>query len=612
MKVQFPDYTLDGSGSPSRYRHYEEGRGLNYYEADPNLRAVLGRYIDRATMQWADDRLRVLGERCGTAIVQRADAYDRVGHELVRYDQFGRDLSRIAYHPDWPLNLNEIFDFGLVGWNYDATLQSRHGRAPVTLLTAFDYLVGQADMALCCPIELAHGAVVVLERFADEDLKRRLLPGVVSTSTATRLQVAQVLTEITGGSDVGSTRTEARREGGRYVLRGEKWFASNVGADLIFTLARLQSARPGTQGLAMFVVPRRLDNGSPNRVSIRRLKDKMGTIGVPTGELIFDDAEAHLIGELDGGFRYMAEMLNHTRYWNAVGSVGIMRRAFLEAAVYTSRRPSFGTTLDSFPMMRERLIWLLVDLAATTALLFHTAAALEESERSGDPRHHLRFRTLAPVIKYRSGEQSVDFARAAIEMLGGNGYVADFGTPRLLRDAQVNPIWEGTSNMCALDLWRAVSKERGHEAVIEYAEHLLGPLDTDAARRLVAAAQHGIADVRAAIAHLSGGSSARQAQQARRLTDLFADAIALVALAYEADHEAHVGDYRKALIGELFALRMNAVHTQRAAVMEAFDGLPETYPTLFSEGTVSQQAYSAALEHLQIPRLLPLEKSAAD
>ncbi len=119
MKVQFPDYTLDGSGSPSRYRHYEQGRGLNYYEADPNLRAVLGQHIDRATMQWADARLRVLGERCGTAIVQRADAYDRVGHELVRYDQFGRDLSRIAYHPDWPLNLNEVFDFGLVGWNYE-------------------------------------------------------------------------------------------------------------------------------------------------------------------------------------------------------------------------------------------------------------------------------------------------------------------------------------------------------------------------------------------------------------------------------------------------------------------------------------------------------------
>jgi acyl-CoA dehydrogenase len=208
-------------------------------------------------------------------------------------------------------------------------------------------------------------------------------------------------------------------------------------------------------------------------VSIRRLKDKMGTIGVPTGELILNTAEAHLIGEAGHGFRYMAEMLNHTRYWNAVGSVGIMRRAYLEAATYTARRGSFGTTLDAFPMMRERLIWLQVDLAATTALMFHTGAALDAFGDGADPRDHLRFRTLAPVIKYRAGEQCVDFARAAVEMLGANGYTAPFGTPRLYRDAQVNPIWEGTSNICALDLWRAVSKQAGHEPVLDACEALL-------------------------------------------------------------------------------------------------------------------------------------------
>jgi acyl-CoA dehydrogenase len=602
MKAQFPDYALDADGSPSRYRRYEEGRGLNYYEADSNLRAVLAAHLDEATLRWAEERLHVLGERCGTEIVRRADTYDRVGHQLVRYDRFGRDVSRIAYHPDWLLSLNGIFDFGLVGWNYDASLLARYGRAPVTLLTALDYLVGQADMALCCPVELAHGAVVVLERFADEALRRRLLPAVVSTSTATRFQVAQVLTEITGGSDVGSTRTEARREDGRWLLHGEKWFASNVGADLIVTLARVDTSRAGTQGLAMFIVPRRRDDGSQNRVSIRRLKDKMGTIGVPTGELIFDDAEAYLVGEPDAGFHSMAEMLNHTRYWNAAGSVGLMRRAFLEAAIYTARRRAFGDTLDTFPMMRERLVWLQVDLLATTALLFHTGAALDQFERSGDPHHHLRFRTLAPVMKYRSGEQNVDFARAAIEMLGGNGYVADFGTPRLLRDAQVNPVWEGTSNMCALDLWRAISKQRGHEAVLAYAEQLLDRLDSDAARRLAATARQSIANVRTGIGYLSLASLTRQTQQARRLADLFGDALALAALAHEADIEARAGDYRKALVAELFALRMNSAETRRTIVTDAFDGIPDLYPTFFADGAVSEAAYAAALEGLPVSR----------
>jgi acyl-CoA dehydrogenase len=598
MSNVFPDYRLDGQGSPSAYRYCESGRALNYYEADPNLAAVLGGYLDEATMGWASERLRVLGERCGTEIVRRADVYDRVGHELVRYDRFGRDVSRVVYHPDWLANLNEVFDFGLVGWNRDADLLARYGPAPTTLLTAFDYLVGQADMALCCPLELAHGTVMVLERFADPELRDRLLPGVVSTSAATRLQVAQVATEITGGSDVGASRTEARRAGDGWVLRGEKWFASNVGADLIVTLGRVDPAKAGTRGLGMFVVPRRRTDGSPNAISIRRLKDKLGTIGVPTGELLFDDAEAYLVGDPDHGFRYMAEMLNHTRYWNAVGSVGIMRRAFLEVAAYTARRASFGATLDSFPMMRERLIWLQVDLAATLALLFHTGAVLDEHHRTGDTAHELRFRTLAPVVKYRAGEQNVDFARAAVEMLGGNGYVADFGVARLLRDAQVNPIWEGTSNICALDLWRAISKQQGHEPVLRHAERQLAGARTAAGGKLAEAAAAGIDDVREAIDYLAGATPTRRDQQARRLADLLGDVIALSALAVEADREAAAGDHRKALLGELFARRMASAHPRRAAVMEAWEGLPDLYPVMFGEEPLAEPDYRAAVAGL--------------
>ena len=579
----FPEYRLDGQGSPSAFRRFEEGRGQNYYDIDPDLRSVLGLHLEASTMAWAEECLRALGGRCGTDVVRRADAYDRVGHALVRYDRFGHDVSRVDHHPDWLANLAEVFDFGLVGWNHAPDLVARYGRAPVALLTAFDYLVGQADMALCCPIELAHGAVTVLERFADPELRSRLLPGVVSTRAESRLQVAQVATEITGGSDVGATRTEARRQGERWLLRGEKWFASNVGADLIVTLGRVDPAQAGTRGLGMFVVPRRRADGSANRVSIRRLKDKLGTIGVPTGELIFDDAEAYLVGDPQDGFRYMAEMLNHTRYWNAVGSVGGMRRAFLEAAIYCARRASFGATLDSFPMVRERLIWLRVDLAATMALLFHTGAALDEYERTDDPDHRLRFRTLAPVVKYRAGEQDVDFARAAVELLGGNGYVADFGVARLLRDAQVNPIWEGTSNICALDLWRAIRKEQGHRPVLRHAERLLGTIGTERVQRLADAARRCIADAEEAVAYLTGASKSRQEQQARRLADLFGDAVALSALAVRADRELQRGDQRTIVLGELFARRMTTAHTRRDRVISAFDDVPDLYPTLFGE-----------------------------
>lgn len=179
----YPDFEFDAAGSPSRYRHYQSGRGVNYYTADPDLQASLNTYLDPTTRGWAEDVLTDLGERAGTELARRADVYDAAGHELVRYDRFGRDISRVDHHPDWLSSLNEVFDFGLVGWNHDPALLARYGRAPVTLLTAFDYLVGQADMALCCPLELAHGTVVVLEQFGTDEQRARFLPGVVATDT---------------------------------------------------------------------------------------------------------------------------------------------------------------------------------------------------------------------------------------------------------------------------------------------------------------------------------------------------------------------------------------------------------------------------------------------
>jgi acyl-CoA dehydrogenase len=590
-------YDLDAPGSPSRYRHHESGRGVDYYDTDDNLRRTLRAYLPEPVMRWAEEPLRELGGRAGTELVRRADVYDATGHTLVRYDKLGRDVSRVAYHPDWLTSLDEVFDFGLVGWNHDPARLGQYGRAPYPLLVAFAYLVGQADMALCCPLILAHGTVAVLQQFAGPELRDELLPSIVAASGARRLQVAQVTTEITGGSDVGATRTVARADGtGRWRLTGEKWFASNIGADLIVTLARVDETLPGTKGLGMFVVPRLRRDGSPNAVSIRRLKDKMGTIGVPTGELLFLDAEAIPIGDLGRGFRYMAEMLNHSRFWTAAGSVGIMRRCLLEAATYTARRASFGTTLDHFPMMRERLVWLDVDLTGTLSLLMHTAAALEESATGGAPADHLRFRTLASVVKYRSGEQCVDFARAAIELIGANGYVGTFGTPRLLRDAQINTIWEGTSNICALDLWRAITRERGHEPVLDHCAQLVAGLATKPARRVGEAASRAVKDAREVIAALAEASRSRQEQQARRLADLVGDAVALAAMASEADADvSRDADHRKALAAELFALRMNGRHTRRSVVVDGFGGVPELYPMLFGDAPLDAAGHRRAL-----------------
>lgn len=591
----YSDFHFNGKESPSYYKAIESSRGVNYYKVDANLKATLKSYLNNDVCRWSEELLDYLGERSGTDIVRRADAYDAVGHELERYDKFGRDISQVKYHPDWLTNLNEVFDFGIVGWNYDKEKLKQYGHAPTTLLTAFDYLVGQADMALCCPLELAHGTLVVLEKFADEELRNRILPAVVATTTKERKQVAQVATEITGGSDVGATRSEAYQDqNGNWYITGEKWFASNVGADLIVTLARVNQNVTGVKGLAMFVVPRVKEDGSKNHVSIRRLKDKMGTIGVPTGELLFQDAEAYLIGKPEDGFKYMADMLNHTRYWNGVGAVGIMRRAFLEAATYTAKKESFGKTIDNFPMNSERLIWMQVDLVATTSFMFYNASTLDRFELTGNEEDYLMFRTLAPVLKYRSGEQNVDFARYAIELMGANGYISTFGTPRLLRDAQVNPIWEGTSNIVALDLIRAIQKQSGHVAVMEHCNHILTTLTSEDTNTISDIANLALSDLSVVIDDLNSMSRPRQEQQARRLADVFGDIVALCAMIKEADTEIkESGDYKKLLISELFVERMNQSFTRFTAVKEAFPNLPKYYPALFKEGKLNKEEYSS-------------------
>lgn len=563
---------MDGS-SESRYGRFEQARGTNWYDADPNLRFVLEGWLDPATLAWIDEPLGRLGERCATAIVDRADTVDRIGHELETHDRFGRVTGRVLYHPDWLANLDEVFDFGIVGWNPDPARLREFGRAPLELRVAFDYLVGQADMALACPLEMSHGATVVLERFADDDLRDDLLPRVTATNARARAQVAQSLTELHAGSDAGQIATLGTPDGAGWRVSGEKWFVSNVGADLIFMAARVDGQGPGTRGLGMFVLERERDDGTPNGLTVRRLKDKMGTIGVPTGELVITDAHARVIGAPDRGWQYMAEMLNHTRFWNAVGSLGIMRRAYMEAAVHAARRRAFGRPLDALPMVRERLVWLTVDLEATTALTFWAANAAERAAATV-------FRGLAPLLKYRCGEQNLTFAHAAIETLGGNGYVDTFGTPRLLRDAQVNTIWEGTSNICALDVWRAVEQDRADDALVREASARLAAVSAAELEQLVSHARAALDAVVTASDRLRRATRAHREQHARRFADLLGDALALTALVCEADR----GDARKAVVAHLFAQRLIAGARALDDVTGAFEEAADAYPLVLGAG----------------------------
>jgi alkylation response protein AidB-like acyl-CoA dehydrogenase len=300
----------------------------------------------------------------------------------------------------------------------------------------------------------------VLEKFGTEEQKNTYLPLLASMDGNSLEEGATFLTEIQGGSDVGATQTRAVKNGDHYFLTGEKWFCSNCDAGVIIILARTGEV-PGTKGLSLFLMPRYLSNGEKNRIAIRRLKDKLGVRAVASGECILDRAVGYLIGKEEEGFKIMAEALNISRMCTTTGSLGISRRAFLEAATYASKREAFSESLTEYPMVRETLLSMITEIEAVWALTSRMLLTFDQihtdHEKTEDGEVLLRF--LLTLAKYRASENGVKHAREALELHGGNGYIEEYVTPRLLRDAQINTVWEGTSNIMALELMKLLHRE---------------------------------------------------------------------------------------------------------------------------------------------------------
>src|SRR3989441_1698832 len=324
----------------------------------------------------------------------------------------------------------------------------------------------QAESGVFCPVSMTDALARVLERYASEALKRRFLPPLTALTIDELQQGAMFLTEKQGGSDVGLTTTVAKPRSGiedglqpEWELWGYKCFCSNVSADLILTLARPEGAPAGTRGLGLFLVPRMLDDGTRNAYTINRLKDKLGTRSLATGEVTLHGAQAYLVGNLERGFVQMTEMINLTRIWAAFGSLAAMRRSFLEALAYTRERVAFGRPLAEHPLMRRQLVDLLIEVEGCAALAFETTAVLERVDRHGAEEDKRLLRILTPLGKYYIPKRGEYVTLEALEMRGGNGYVEDWVNPRLLRDCIVNVIWEGSSNVIVLDVARSIARE---------------------------------------------------------------------------------------------------------------------------------------------------------
>src|SRR6266566_81275 len=450
-----------------------ETDGINFFSADPDLSFILRRHLSAEDFERARAILTEMGAIASQKMDSLAETANRQGPVLMQFDKKGQRVDEVIFHPAYhELERIAYQDFAIAACSHRDGALGWRGRMPQPVKFALGYLGMQAESGVFCPIAMTDAMARVLERYASEALKRRFLASLTALTMDKLQQGAMFLTEKQGGSDVGLTTTVAKPRSptgddsqSEWELWGDKWFCSNVSAEIILTLARPEGAPAGTRGLGLFLVPKTLEDGIRNAYTINRLKDKLGTRSLATGEVTFTGAQAYQVGALNRGFVQMTEMINLTRVWAAIGSLSAMRRSFLEALIHTRGRMAFGRTLAEHPLMRRQLVDLLIEVEGCAALAFETAAVLERADRHGVEEDRRLLRILTPLGKYYIPKRGEYVTLEALEMRGGNGYVEDWVNARMLRDSIVNVVWEGSSNVIVLDVARSMAKEGAESAL---------------------------------------------------------------------------------------------------------------------------------------------------
>ncbi|MFO1111904.1 MAG: acyl-CoA dehydrogenase family protein [Bradyrhizobium sp.] len=440
--------------------------GMNFYRADPALTDLLRLHLPEATFRHIEPHLDRLGAMAGGHLDECARLADRHTPVLHQRDKFGRDTQWIEYHPAYRELEHAAFgEFGIHAMSVRKGILGWPDKYPVVAKHAFTFLFNQAEFGLGCPINVTDGCAKLLDRFGSDALKAKYLDGLTQTDMSKLTQGGQFMTEKEGGSDVGTLTTRAVQEGDHWRLYGEKWFCSNADAEVVMLLARPDGAGPGTRGVGLFLMPRRLDDGSQNHYRIVRLKEKLGTRSMASGEIKFDGAIAYAVGKLDRGFVQMAEMVNSSRLSNGVKSTALMRRAYHDAMTVAKNRVVFGSRIIDKPLAQRQLMKIMLATEQGLSLSFLTADALDRAEAGSQDAAAL-LRILTPTLKFRATRDARKVCGDALEMRGGIGYVEEFATARLLRDAHLGSIWEGTGNIVAIDaLTRAVGRHGADSAL---------------------------------------------------------------------------------------------------------------------------------------------------
>ena len=538
----------------ARYRteDYQGAVGLNWYATDPTLQATMAYYLQPDELAVAEPHLTRIGELMGGQVARWAEETDRNPPRLERYDRWGHDVSRVIMPTSFSQSRRAVLD-AQQGLRDDAR---RAGMNSSLMVFASNYLLNQADIGMGCALGTGGGMVKSLvAAYAPPDVRDHVLAKFESGEWEG--ETAQLLTERTGGSDLGALETTATRNGDVWLLNGFKWFASNCNGEAFVVLAKPQGAPDSSRGVATFLVLRTRRDGSRNGVRVRRLKDKLGTRSVASGEIEFVDAEAFLLsgeasddaGASDGkGLGRMMELTNAARLGIALFALGNARRALVESLCYARRRQVFGDALIEKPLMRRKLAEMIVDVEAAQALVFDGTGAANHRQ----PRQ-VRQRIAVPVTKLKVCRLGITMASDAIEIHGGNGYIETWPVARLLRDAQVNTIWEGPDNILCLDVRRGIERAQAHEPLLQRLHDAVSVADGDDTTALVARCVEDLDAAITAWSKLDGAvAEARLFPLAQFMGDVYAGALLIEQAAWES---AENRTDRKALVARLYARR---------------------------------------------------------
>jgi alkylation response protein AidB-like acyl-CoA dehydrogenase len=433
---------------------------MDFFAADQGLRDLLGIYLPVGVLDHLTPHFQRLGRLAGGRLDELARAADGHAPVLHARDRFGRDEDWIEYHPAYHEMERIAFgDFQFHAMSHRGGMLGMDRPLPPVAKYALQYLFVQGEFGLMCPISVTDTSIHLIRRFGSTSLQDYLLPRMLSADLSMLWKGTQFITEKAGGSDIGAIETVARSQDGVWRIRGEKWFCSHTDADVALILARPEGAPAGTRGLALFALPRRTRDGARNAYRIVRLKDKLGTRSMASGEIRLEGAEAYLVGQPDQGLKQMMEQVNLSRLSHGVRAAGMMRRCLNEALAAARGRVAFGRTVAGFPLMRRQLMKLLVPAEQALSMALCTADAMGRDAAA-------ELRILTGLLKLRACRDNVVAATSAMEARGGNGYIEDWVNPRLIRDAHVGLLWEGTSNINALDvIGRAVGKAGAHRAL---------------------------------------------------------------------------------------------------------------------------------------------------